>query len=264
MKVRPADAEDLPRITALTRQKRRALAEWAPVYFNRREGADEIHAAFLRFLVGSADHDTRVFFENDEVMGFFHLVAQAAHHWVDDLCVDDPARWDRVVETLVPSIASVPWVTCVARADLELGRALEKHGLKVTSSYWSRQIGESDDATAQAARPEQVGARAPRHTFSRTALDPAAPGALLVGDSTGYVVGSPSMEPPIYDAGGPVCIIDRVVGTDRPRLLQTAMSAVARRGDIGAVVVCDTRDHDLDKALRADRFEPQVDLFCCD
>jgi hypothetical protein len=70
---------------------------------------------------------------------------------------------------------------------------------------------------------------------------------VCVGDERGgYATGSPSFRaPPIYDPGGTVCVVDRVVGRDRRALLHQMLRLALARGDVGAIVVVDQADLEL-------------------
>ena len=95
------------------------------------------------------------------------------------------------------------------------------------------------------------------HTFGG-AFDPDAPGALKITNDDGHVVGSVSTTPATYDPGGPTCVIDRIVGTNRLRLLDDAMTAAASRRDHQLLVVATTNDDELVHLLRAKHFEQHV------
>lgn len=262
--LRPAARGDVAAVVAMAHDLRRAFAEWSPLYFRPRAGAAEMHPAYLEFLIGSADHRTDVFADGDDVAGFFAVVEQPAHHWVDDLLVADVARWPEVAR-LLASAVDPPWVTCVSRFDLDRAHALAAVGLDVASTYWARSLDgvepiepiEPNDSPHDAPN-----AKAPRHTFGGRPLDPATPGALVIDDGMGgSVIGSPSMRPPLFDPGGSACVIDQIVGADRGALLRTAMSAATARGDAAMVVVCGHDDHELHGVLDDLRFRAEVDLF---
>lgn len=241
-------ADDLDTIIALTRRQRQQLAAWSPVYFNPREGADDGHAAFLTFLVASDDHETIVVEGTDGVVAFVVRIFQENHLWIDDLCVDDPARWPQVVEAL--ALDGRRWVTCVAAADVDRLSALTRSGATCLSRYWVRSI--SDIAAGPLVSPAPVDADpslAAPHTFGGgKAFAAEAPGSLVVTDNQGgHLVGSASVSPPIYDPGGPTCVIDQVVGENRGDLIERALAECARRGDSQVVVVA----HEDDSALAA-------------
>ena len=60
------------------------------------------------------------------------------------------------------------------------------------------------------------------------------------------MVGSPSLSaPPVYEAAGTVCVVDRLVGPDRARLLAAASAGAAERGDVLLNVVAATTDDEL-------------------
>lgn len=261
--MRGAAAGDISAIVPMAHLMKRQLAEWSPLYFRPRDGAEELHAAYLEFLIGSEDNEAQVIVDNDTVVGFFHVVAQPLHRWVDDLYLSDPRRWPQTVTLLVGEVAT-PWVTCVSHYDDVRSAALRSGGLEPVSTFWVRALDATQGRDAAFAGPlADLRDDAPRHTFgSGTPLDPSTPGALVVADGRGgYVVGSPGLEPPLYDPGGPSCVVDRVHGSDRRALLDAAMWAAAARGDAGMVVVCDRHDHELRHVLLDAGYRAEVDLF---
>ena len=50
--VRPASESDLPAILQLTREKRALLARLDPVFWRPAANADDLHPAFITYLVG--------------------------------------------------------------------------------------------------------------------------------------------------------------------------------------------------------------------
>lgn len=263
VRLRPASEEDVPLVVSLAHDMKRQLAEWSPIYFRPRRGAEELHAAYLSYLVASEEHDTEVFLDdNDEVLGFFHVVRQPEHWWVDDLYLSDLAYRMDATKLLVDKVPTI-WVTCVARRDERRSAALESAGLRVVSSFWARSLVGVPVARLQAAHAlPNLLAAGPRHTFGGRSFDPAAPGALVVADPEfGYAIGSAGIEPPLYDPGGPSCVVDRMHGPDRGSILHAAIVTAAARGDAGLVVVADAADDGLPTILLERGFEPAVDLF---
>lgn len=262
MRVRPAQAADLDAIVELTRAGRSQLAAWSPVYFRPRDGADEAHAGFLAFIIGSDDHRTNTIVEDGNVIGFFQLVRQPTHWWLDDLSLDDRYRWADVVDPICEASTERPWVTCVSAFDDDRAEALGGAGLAVTSSYWTRPLTVEDIGEHAADGIGQTEGEWPRHTFGGMPFDPGLPGALVVGDADGnFATGSPSVEPPIYDPGGPTSVIDRLGGADRGRALVLAIGASAARFDAQLVVVARAEDHKLAALLSEHGFGKQVDVF---
>jgi hypothetical protein len=262
--LRAASTEDVSAIVILAHVMKRQLADWSPVYFCPRQGAEELHAAYLGFLVASDAHDTRVILDtNGEVVGFLHVEPQAAQRWVDDLYLCDSALWPQTTELLVGEVTA-PWVTCVSRFDDGRSAALSSAGLHVASTYWARLVvGHRSERQFDGNAPREPVPEGPRHTFfGGGLLEPTAPGALVVSDEDiGYAIGSPGLQPPLYDPGGPACVVDRVHGRDRGRLLDAAMATAADRGDAGMVVVCETHDHELRDILVQADFRAEVDLY---
>ena len=216
----------------------------------------------MEFIVGSDDHDTVVLDDGSDVFGFFVRVHQERHLWVDDLCVADPGRWPEAVR-LVVETNPTPWVTCVAAADQRRREELGRAGLRAISTYWVRAT------TGVAPRPAGagilVGQQAgdnPSHTFGGRPFSPDLPGALVVTDGQGgYAIGSPSASPPLYDPGGPTCVIDQITGDDREALLHDALATAAGRGDAQVVVVCGHDDGELAGIVEASGFTPEVELI---
>ena len=127
--------------------------------------------------------------------------------------------------------------------------------------YWSKPL-ENDPSLPEIreapAIPEQR-PDAPSHTFGGVAFDPGIPGALAVCDHDGnYAIGSPGIEPPIYDPGGPTCVVDQIGGPRRGVAPDLAQSAAAGRGDAQIVVVVAIDDVNLLKDLEARDFQIQI------
>ncbi len=256
--MRAATGDDLPAVVALTRAQRSRLARWAPVYFNPAAHADDLHAGYLGWLVSSADHDTRVVVDDGEVCAFAHVIEQGTHHWADDLCWVD-GRGTAGLE-LLASVEADAVATCVAAEDDESRSLLADHGFAVTSAYWSRPL-DRDGASPPAvgAAPRHPLPAPPLHTFGP--IGPGDDGALTIAEGDSLVVGSPSVSPPIYDPGGPSCVIDRVLGPDRSGLVRAAMAEAAGRGDAQMIVVVDADDDELTDAVMAVGFVAQVQLL---
>ena len=267
MRVRDAQAQDLAEILKLTSAMREQLAAWSPVYFQPRAGADAIHAQFLEFAVDAPDQRASVFIQDGAAIGFFRQADQPHHVWVDDLCLQEPALWGQVARVLADTLGSVRWVTCVSPHDSDRIDALSSVGATKISSYWSKLLDghPPDTDTSQVAgvptTPEQR-PDAPAHTFGGVTFDPGIPGALVVSDDNGnYAIGSPSVEPPIYDPGGPTCVVDQIGGPDRGTALDLAMLTTAARGDAQLVVVSANHDDQMREELEARGFHLQVILL---
>ena len=255
---RPATLDDLDAIVELTRQQRRRLAAWCPVYFNPRDGADEAHARWLETLIRSGTHDTRVLADHDAVVGFYHLIAQSARTWVDDLCIADDSLWPQALSALT---ARPPWVTCVAVADGQRSSALAALHARPVATFYTSLLPSTHHALIEVPEITNFEPWPVEHIFSERPFRPEAPGALvIVGHDGGYAVGSASVDPPIYDPGGPSCVVDTIRGGDRYELLLMVMGEAAARGDAQMIVVCAAHDDPLREALVRAGFEPQVNL----
>ena len=261
MQVRQANEADVDAIVAMTRAQRRRLAEWSPVYFSPSVDADEIHARYLAFIVSSPEHDVRVA-EDGDVVGVGVVNPQPNQWFLDDVCVRDD-RWPDVGAALIDSVSKRPSLTCVSPHDEGRRVAFEGRGYVHVSSYFSRLLEPSEnEGPTDTARPPSLVAVEPNppHTFGGS-IDPDSEGALVINAADGYVVGSPSITPPIYDPGGPSCVIDRVHGRDSGRLLELAGAATAQRGDRQLIVVVASADTQLLDVLGAHGFEPQILVY---
>jgi hypothetical protein len=257
--IRPAEDRDIEAIVAMTRAARRNLARWSPVFFHPAPNVDERHAQYLALIVRSSSYDTRVAVTDDSRTAAFGVVIeQPTQFWLDDLCVSDPEDWNVAGAALIKSVTNIPTVTCVSPKDRDRLDALHAAGFVSVSSYWARILSAHSGAAVTTRSDNEIPlAPGPIHSFGG-ALDPTAPGALTLTTSDGYVVGSASTTPPVYDPGGPTCVIDRIVGVNRRRLLDDAMSAAAHRGDHQLLVIASDTDAELLELLRTQGFEQHV------
>lgn len=168
-------------------------------------------------------------------------------------------RWPSSGVALLAAVRERPALTCVPTADSARLAASRAAGLNRVSNYW---IGPPRDGPiASAPLGGQPVPSPPRHTFGGS-LDPTAVGALCLADGDGVVVGSPPVSaPPIYDPGGTVCVIDRVTGSNRQRLLDSALSLALKRGDILVNLIVAEDDPELSYLAAERGLERIVDVF---
>ena len=96
------------------------------------------------------------------------------------------------------------------------------------------------------ALPTELG-QPPAHVFGY--FDSGTDNGLRVSTADGYAIGSAPAEPAAYDPGGPTTIIDRVCGPNRRNVVDVALQAASRRGDIHVIVVVDHTDDELTRIL---------------
>jgi hypothetical protein len=261
LRVRPAAEHDLEAIAGLTAAGRRRLAGWSPVWWRQAAGADELHPFWLRHLLDSDGAVMRVADEGGSVVGCAVSMPQPGRWFVDDMAVVADDRWSDAGVAVFEAVTERPALTCIPSADRARAAAALTAGLRPVSSYWIRATDPDGDA-ASTAPPEGIDLpAAPPHSFGG-GLDPTADGALVLGDGDGgLVVGSPSSPaPPVYDPGGTVCVVDRVTGRDRGRLLLAALAAAGRRGDVLLTVVAGEDDGELRRLLGEAGFERTVEV----
>lgn len=247
--VRPAIDSDVEQLAGLAAAHRARLAGWSPMWWRSAAGADELHPLWLRHLVSSEGPVVRVVDDDGDIVAGAVSAPQPGQWFVDDLVVA-AGRWPDAGSAIMAAIAERPALTGAAAGDIVRLEVATAAGLVGVSSYW---VGVPRSGPTGKARPLPPGtpvAAGPPHTFGAR-LDPNVPGALVLGDTDGgVVVGSPSTTaPPVYDPGGTVCVIDRVVGADRASLLDEACALAAERGDVLVAVVAAAGDVELHDAL---------------
>jgi hypothetical protein len=259
--VRKATPDDLEAIVALTTASRRRLAGFSSVWWRPAVGADEHHPLWLGHLIQSDGPVVRVATDSDgTVVGCAFSMPQAGLWFVDDVAVMDDDRWGDAGLELLESIAERPALTCVPTAHLARRATSLAAGLHHVSSYWIRGT-TSGGSRPLPPLPHDATIPAPAaHTFGGP-FDPWADGALAFGDEDGVLVGTRSVHaPPVYDPGGTVAVVDRVVGHAVP-LLWRALDASGERGDVLLAVVAAVDDRPLLSALHELDFERTVDVF---
>lgn len=258
---REAIPDDLDAIAALTRAHRHRLAGWGPRWWRIADGADDLHPLWLGHLISSDLATVRVALGDGQVVATATAMAQPDGWFIDDLAVDEDARWPLVAPALIEAFPESPALTCVAVGDAARAAALRERGSLIVSSYWIRACDTGVTPTDARLRTRRSAPRdAPPHTFGG-AFDPEAPGALAFAGDDGTVVGSPSTPaPPVYDPGGAVTVLDRVYGPDLDALLRTALERTEARGDALVAVVCAPEDQPLASALADGGFLRTVDL----
>ena len=256
---RAATPDDLDAIAALTKASRADLARWSRLWWRPAAEADAGHRAWLEHLIGADGVAVSVVELREKVVGCAATVPAPGGWLVDDVAVAPMAGWGEVGPVLLGAVTERPAVLCAPTRDRPRLDACTAAGLTEVSSYWIAATRPGSSTVGPIRHPEAVGA-APVHTFG-SPLDPLAPGALAFETLDGVVVGSPSIAaPPVYDPGGTVSVVDRVVGA-QTRLLRDAMAQADERGDVVLTVVCANDDTDLAGQLSATGFERTVEVL---
>jgi hypothetical protein len=257
--VRFAEEADLDGIVSLTTVYRGRLAEWSPKWWRKAATADRDHPGWLAHMVESPKFVFRVAKEDDRVVGCAVGFPQPGQCAIDDVALLDDGHWTTAGVVLLQAVDERPALTCTPSADSARLAGSWSAGLRPVSSYW---IG-APKGRAVAVQPwdHRPVPQSPPHTFGAT-LNAEADGALCFADGDGIVVGSPSVSaPPVYEPGGTVCVIDRVVGSDRQRLLGSALAMVAERGDVLVNVVVGEDDDELAQLVQGCGLERTVDVL---
>lgn len=259
--VRKATPDDLDAIVALTSASRRRLAGFSSVWWRPAASADELHPLWLGHLLRADGPVVRVATDSDgTVVGCAFSMPQAEQWFVDDVAVVDDDRWGDAGLELLESVAERPALTCVPTAHLARRATSLAAGLHHVSSYWIRATASGGSRPLPSLPRDASVPAPPAHTFGGP-FEPWADGALAFGDADGLLVGTRSVHaPPVYDPGGTVAVVDRVVGP-AVRLLDRALDASGERGDVLLAVVAAVDDRPLLSALHELDFERTVDVF---
>jgi hypothetical protein len=266
VQLRPAGPADADAVVALTRARRRALADWEPGYWCPSAGADETHAAFLQWCIANPGIASPFVATHEDVaVGFVMIPTRPGRLFFDDLCIADGAEWPIVGPALLSAPIQGPGLLCAPTKDAALLAWLESQprwrpashlfSIRVTPS---EALIPSENADVTVEVPE-----APPHPFGPS-IHPAVPGGLRLMGQNGYVIGGVSVVPPIYDPGGPTTVIDRIVGTDRGALLREALEVAGGRGDVQVIVVADVRDTELIGLAQSNGAATPVTNWCRD
>ena len=247
--VRPASKEDLPAIIQLTRENRSLLERLEPTFWRASANADEAHAAFMEFVVADPHITTRVL-DKDGPIGFSVCSKHPAGLWfVDDVCLSGDADWSTDGLNLLNAIDERPAVMTAPHKDEARIRAAERAGLALVSTFRSIRFDQDllfdmFHSQIELRKPPLTLCSPPLHVFGPAFTSES---ISVIGDELdGYVVLSPAVAvPPIYDVGGKVSIIDRVVADDRAHALRRALSFAVQRGDIGVILIVAQEDMEL-------------------
>ncbi len=141
--VRTLETDDCSWAAGLIDDRRRQYAEYSPRFWNPTDGADEIHAAFLMWLVLQ---ESTISLRTDH--GFAIGMVQGSRLMVDDFTVDDDERWltdGRALLTVIADQArelhGIDHIRVVtATLDEPKRSMLQTIGLEVGARWWVNEI----------------------------------------------------------------------------------------------------------------------------
>ncbi|MGH3095860.1 MAG: hypothetical protein ACRDMV_07645 [Streptosporangiales bacterium] len=277
-RVRPANVDDLPAVAAITRRRRRRLADWEPEFWRMAGGADAAHEEWLRQAIDGHDGRARVLVSDDPadaatahgadtVVGC--AVSTRCDGWwfLDDFATADDGWWTDGMAQLLRTVEEKPTITCVPRPDVRKAACCAAAGMRPRSAYWVLRYDGATPATPAQVRRisrEDIGDSLPPaapHTFGAP-LDPGADGVVLLGDEHGGIgVLGRREAPPVYDPGGTSGLVDRIDRKAPERLIDAATAAARERGDVQLVVVCPDDAPKLEEALIDRGFHRVADVY---
>lgn len=206
--VRRMDDDDFAWAAGLMERRRARYAGYSPVFWRPAVGATEAHVRFLR---ATAARDGAVALRTDG--GFALSYPHEGRCFLDDFAVEADDLWPTEGRELLlaawaaarsPGQPTLRVVT--ARSDRPKRDVLVDLGLVVAERWWVKEL-----------HPPSPRGEAP------------AWGPVTVGDVEALIVPAP----PVYDPGGPVCLLGDV---DAARAVPAADAAAARHGAVLAIV----------------------------
>lgn len=216
------------------------------MFWRKRAGSDENHANFLYWCLSDASPMSAFVAVNGASVIGCVIVSPQPRAFFDDLCVADPTMWATVGPILLSAPRNGPALLCAPSKDTRQQAWLETAPQWVPASYsFSIVLTPSTSPTPYPTItvPGPI-VDPPVHPFGGS-INPALVGGLRLANEHGIVIGDASVEPPIFDPGGPTTVIDRIVGSNREALLDQAITAAAARGDAQLIVVADVHDDEL-------------------
>lgn len=220
-----------------------------------------MHSRYLETVLASPSIKNLVLERQGRVAGFATIRRQASFYFVDDVCFIEDIDWNTEVIQLFRAIEERPAIATLAHGDTALINGAILSGLKLISTHRLFKLGKYESALVGRAvetpndRPDP-----PMHVFSEFMDEQSS--IIVTDDIGGYAVCSRSIDPPpILDIGGTSAVIDRVIGDDRQSTLESCLTFVQRRGDIGAIVIVDAQDRELDHIVASMGATHPVDVL---
>jgi hypothetical protein len=185
--------------------------------------------------------------------------------FIDDVCLSAHADWLTDGAHLLRSIEERPAIMTAPHGDAARVEAATAIGLERISTVRTLRFDQEPPldlapaAITPIVPPDDL-ATPPTHVWLPAMEDEA---VTVLGDGRGgYVMISAAVSaPPIYDPGGKTSVIDRVIGTDRPSLLMSALSFANERGVVGVILVVDADDTELSGIADQLGARHPVDIF---
>jgi hypothetical protein len=209
-------ADDFPWAAQMMQRRRERYAQYSPVFWRPAHGIVELHAGFLGLCSrreGAVALRTR--------HGFIVSCAQQGRCFVDDFAVDDDSLWPSEGKLLLltawrraRSADQSTLRVVTARRDGAKRNMLIDLGLTVASRWWVKEL--APTAPAQPLGP------------------------ITLADIAAVLVAAP----PVYDPGGPVCLLGALDSSKAALAAERAAAA----GAVLAIVQCEGSDAPVPEA----------------
>lgn len=227
--IRPMHDADFAWAATLMERRRERYVEFSPVFWRPAAGVTTSHAQFMRSI---ASRDGAVALRTDH--GFAVSYPHEGRCVVDDFAVDRDDRWSTdgrdVLLALWAAARSSRQSTLrvvTARRDEPKREMLMALGLVVAARWWVKELHPTCDASAW--------------------------GPVTLGDVQALI----GPAPPVYDPGGPVCLL----GDVDPTHAAHAATAAAGLGAVLAVVQRERDPADTEPQLEAAGFHNPSEFY---
>ncbi len=227
--IRAMGDDDFDWAAMMMQQRRERYAAFSPVFWRPAAGVTASHAQFMRAI---ALRDGAVALRTDH--GFVLSYPHEGRCFVDDFAVDHDDRWpdDGRALLLAAGAAARPQHqpalrVVTARRDDPKRSMLASLGLVVAARWWVKELTPTGDATSW--------------------------GPVTLGDVTALI----GPAPPVYDPGGPVCLL----GDLDASLAAVAADAAAALGAVLAIVQRATHPAESEPTLESAGFHNPSEFF---
>ncbi|MBI2703934.1 MAG: hypothetical protein HYX32_01390 [Actinobacteria bacterium] len=227
--IRPMHADDFDWAATLMQQRRERYAEFSPVFWRPAANITAGHAQFMR---STAAREGAVAIRTDA--GFALSYPHEGRCFVDDFAVDGDDRWAVDGRELLLAVWSAARSSqqqvlrvVTARRDEPKRSMMIALGLEVGARWWVKELSPAGDASTW--------------------------GPVTVGDVDALI----GPAPPVYDPGGPVCLL----GDVDPSRAGQAADAAAELGAVLAVVQREFNPVESEPVLEAAGFHNPSEFY---
>ena len=273
MTVRRATIDDVPHIVDLSEKKRTQYEQFQPLFWRKAKDSREKQTPFFTNMLQNEDMLMMVHEEAGGIDGFIIAnLRQGRPCGVDDFAVADEIMWDTVGKALLQSAGTAAQKRGTTKYDVVCGHLdqpkramLHDMGLTIERYWYTAAINVDASHTfvvrkavlADSVHIAQVAGH-PERAFPEIERENTIvlvcenEGALL-----GYAIALVIQTPPVYDPGGPTClVIESVVAkpdfwsTAGGALLNGIQNEALKQDAVQIVVICEAQNLAKQQALQ--------------